>query len=49
MRYRIGILKGDDIGLEIVPVTVSVLEAAFKKFPDIVIEWEELPIGMPSL
>ena len=46
MSYRIGILKGDDIGLEIVPVAVNVIKAAVKKFPDIVIDWEELPIGM---
>jgi 3-isopropylmalate dehydrogenase len=48
MRYRIGILNGDDIGLEIVPVAVAVLKTAVKRFPDIDIEWIELPIGMPS-
>ncbi len=26
--YRIGILKGDDIGLEVVPVAVQVIRAA---------------------
>lgn len=48
MRYRIGILNGDDIGLEIVPVTVDVIKAAVKRYPDVSIEWEELPIGMPA-
>jgi 3-isopropylmalate dehydrogenase len=47
-RYRIGILKGDDIGLEIVPVAVAVLKAAVEKYPDVEIEWNELPIGHPS-
>lgn len=47
-QYRIGILKGDDIGLEIVPVAVQVLQAAVKKFEEIKIEWVELPIGYTS-
>jgi len=47
-EYRIGILPGDDIGLEIVPVAVSVMQAALKKFPDVSIDWVELPIGVPS-
>ena len=47
-EYRIGILPGDDIGLEIVPVAVSVLQAAVSKFPDVVIDWVDLPVGMPS-
>jgi 3-isopropylmalate dehydrogenase len=47
-RFRIGILKGDDIGLEIVPVAEKVLKTATEKYPDIEIEWEELPIGYPS-
>jgi 3-isopropylmalate dehydrogenase len=46
--YRIGILKGDDIGLEIVPVAVEVLRAAIRRYPDVEIQWEELPIGYPS-
>jgi len=46
--YRIGILPGDDIGLEIVPVAVSVLQAAVERYPDVVIDWVELPIGIPS-
>lgn len=47
-HYRIGILKGDDIGLEIVPVAVTVLQTAVKKFPEVEIDWVELPIGFPS-
>ncbi len=47
-NYRIGILLGDDIGLEIVPVTVDVLKAAVAQYPDINIEWVPLPIGYQS-
>ena len=46
--YRIGILKGDDIGLEVVPVSVQVLKAAVKHYPGIKIEWVDLPIGYTS-
>ena len=48
MTYRIGILKGDDIGLEIVPVAVRVLQTALAKNPAASIDWIELPIGYPS-
>ncbi len=47
-EYRIGILPGDDIGLEIVPIAVSVLQSAVKQFPEVVIDWVELPVGAPS-
>jgi len=47
-QYRIGILNGDDIGLEIVPVAVKVLKTVVEKYPDIEIDWVELPIGYPS-
>jgi 3-isopropylmalate dehydrogenase len=47
-RYRIGVLKGDDIGLEIVPVAVDVLKTAVQKHPGVKIDWIELPIGYPS-
>jgi 3-isopropylmalate dehydrogenase len=47
-QYHIGILKGDDIGLEIVPVALDVLQTAVKKYPEIEIDWIELPIGYPS-
>jgi 3-isopropylmalate dehydrogenase len=46
--YRIGVLPGDDIGLEVVPVAVSVVQAAVSRYPGIDIDWVELPIGMPS-
>jgi len=48
MDYRIGILKGDDIGLEVVPVAVDVLKTAIAAQPDLTVEWVELPIGYPS-
>lgn len=47
-KYRIGILKGDDIGLEVVPVAVDVLKEAIGRYPGIHVEWVELPIGYPS-
>lgn len=47
-EYRIGILKGDDIGLEIVPVAVQVLRSALEKYKEVNIDWVELPIGYPS-
>lgn len=47
-NYKLGILNGDDIGLEIVPVAVEVVKAAVKKYPDIAIEWHELPVGYLS-
>ena len=47
-KYRIGVLKGDDIGLEIVPVAVDVLKAAVKNYSRVEIDWIELPIGYPS-
>ena len=46
--YRIGILLGDDIGHEIVPVTVDVLKASVANYPDVRIEWVPLPIGYKS-
>ena len=48
MPYRIGILNGDDIGLEIVPVTVKVLKTAMAKYAEIDVDWVELPVGYPS-
>lgn len=47
-HYKIGILKGDDIGLEIVPVAVDVLKAAVKRYPGVEIEWCPLPIGLAA-
>jgi len=41
---KIGILNGDDIGLEVVPEAVKVMKAAAARV-GLVIEWEPLPIG----
>lgn len=46
--YKIGILNGDDIGPEIVPVAVDVLKTAVSSYPGIKIEWFPLPIGFSS-
>lgn len=46
--YRIGVLNGDDIGLEVVPVAVQVLKAAVKHYPSINISWKDIPVGYPS-
>ncbi len=45
---RIGILEGDDIGLEIVPAAVEVARAAASKY-GVAIDWRPLPIGRPAL
>ncbi|MDR3564177.1 MAG: isocitrate/isopropylmalate dehydrogenase family protein [Negativicutes bacterium] len=47
-KYRLGILPGDDIGLEIVPVAVTVMQEALKKYPEINVEWVPLPVGAPA-
>ncbi|HUK99501.1 MAG TPA: isocitrate/isopropylmalate family dehydrogenase [Nitrospirota bacterium] len=47
-NYRLGILNGDDIGLEVVPVAVKVMRAALKKYQEIGVEWIELPVGYPA-
>jgi len=41
---RIGILEGDDIGLEVVPQTVEVMLAAAAK-ANLAIDWHPVPIG----
>src|SRR5574342_144424 len=41
---KIGILLGDDIGLEVVPEAVKVMKAAAAK-TGLQVEWRELPIG----
>ncbi len=43
-KLKIGILLGDDIGLEVVPESVKVMKAAAAK-TGLAIEWHELPIG----
>ena len=47
--YKIGVLNGDDIGLEIVPVTVDILKAGLARRKSVQVEWVPLPIGAPSL
>lgn len=44
MSYQIGVLLGDDIGLEVVPVAVAVADAAAKQ-AGATVAWQELPIG----
>lgn len=46
--YRLGILNGDGIGLEVVPLAVKALKSALGRYPKVKIDWQELPIGMPS-
>jgi len=42
---KIGVMLGDDIGLEVVPVTVKVMQAAAARV-GLEIEWQELPLGV---
>jgi len=42
--FRLGILAGDDIGLEVVPECVKVMKAAAAK-AGVEIEWHEIPIA----
>jgi len=42
---KIGVLLGDDIGLEVVPVAVKVMQAAAAK-AGLEVQWQELPIGL---
>lgn len=46
-RYRLGILNGDDIGLEVVPAAVAVMRAALERHK-VAADWVELPIGHTS-
>jgi 3-isopropylmalate dehydrogenase len=48
LSYQIGVLAGDDIGLEIVPATVQVLKASLKQVGCDEVKWVPLPIGYPS-
>jgi len=42
---KIGVMMGDDIGLEVVPETVRVMRAAAEAV-GLSIEWQELPLGV---
>ncbi|MDH5537033.1 MAG: isocitrate/isopropylmalate family dehydrogenase [Betaproteobacteria bacterium] len=44
MVLKIGVLDGDDIGLEVVPEAVKVMKAAAAK-TGLQVEWQDLPIG----
>jgi len=44
VRVKIGILLGDDIGHEVVPECVKVMQAAAAR-SGLAVEWQELPIG----
>jgi 3-isopropylmalate dehydrogenase len=47
-RYRLGVLKGDGIGPEIVPAATSVVDAALARTAGAV-EWVPLPIGWTAI
>ena len=47
-KLKIGILNGDDIGLEIVPASVEVAKAA-ADLHGVAIDWTPLPIGAAAL
>ena len=48
MPLQIGILEGDDIGLEVVPECVKVMRAAAQK-TGLEIDWHPVPIGKTAL
>jgi 3-isopropylmalate dehydrogenase len=49
MHYRLGVLKGDGIGPEIVEATVQVLEAAQRRDGRVRFEWVPLPMGWEAI
>jgi tartrate dehydrogenase/decarboxylase/D-malate dehydrogenase len=44
-RYRVAVIAGDGVGLEVVPVGMRVLEHAARAHGQFVLEWEEFPWG----
>src|SRR5699024_8104961 len=48
MEYRLGVLKGDGIGPEIVDASVEILKAAAVQH-DLSIEFTELPMGRQAI
>ena len=48
LSYQIGVLPGDDIGLEIVPETINAMRAATTKI-GVEIAWIDMPIGRSAL
>jgi 3-isopropylmalate dehydrogenase len=49
MPFRLGVLKGDGIGPEIVEATVQVLEAAQRRDSRIPFEWVHIPMGWEAI
>ncbi len=47
--YTLGVLHGDAIGPEIVPVSVKVADAAMKAVGANPIKWKELPLGFDAI
>ncbi len=47
MAYRIGVLAGDGIGPEVVPVAVEAAEEAARTV-GLAVEWVELPVGLSA-
>jgi 3-isopropylmalate dehydrogenase len=48
-RYRLGVLRGDGIGPEIVESTLQVAAAAIQPYESVDIEWVHLPIGWDAI
>ncbi len=46
-QYSIGVLNGDDIGLEVVPEAVRAMRAAVERV-GVEVQWSDLPIGRPA-
>jgi 3-isopropylmalate dehydrogenase len=43
MKFAIGVMQGDDIGLEVVPYCVKVVKAAVAR-TGLDVDWQDLPI-----
>lgn len=48
-HYRLGVLRGDGIGPEIVPAAVETIEAAAARTGGVSFEWVELPMGWDAI
>jgi 3-isopropylmalate dehydrogenase len=48
-QYRLGVLHGDGIGPEIVPSSVTIIDAAFAAAGLEQIDWVELPLGAAAI
>jgi 3-isopropylmalate dehydrogenase len=48
-RYRLGVLKGDGIGPEIVAATLDVLREAERAAGELGVEWVPLPVGWEAI